>query len=260
MASIDLSYHDSDQGRRLATLTVNNPDKLNALTLSMMDDLERHTTALERDDDVAMVIVTGAGARAFCCGADIGAWGGLSSRDFARHWVRDGHRIFNRLARLSKPTIAVLNGHALGGGLELAACCDLRLMAPKARIGLPEARVGIIPGWSGTQRLARLLPEPAIKAMALFGQQLTAEQAESWGFVLEVSEEPLARAQSMFEQVLDLSPRSVEAAKYLLHAGANEDRAAHMDALASGWVAASEDKAAGVTAFLNKERATFSGN
>ncbi len=259
MASIDLSFSDSTQGRRLATLTLNNPDKLNALTLDMMDDLERHTSALERDDGLAMVIVTGAGERAFCCGADISAWGDLSSRDFARHWVRDGHRIFDRLARLSKPTVAVLNGHALGGGLELAATCDLRIMAPKARLGLPEARVGIIPGWSGTQRLARLLPEPAIKAMALFGQQLSADQAQTWGFVLEVSENPLARAQALFEQVLALSPRSVEAAKYLLHAGANEDRAAHMDALASGWVAASEDKAAGVAAFLNKQSANFSG-
>ncbi len=259
MASIDLSYQDTDQGRRLATLTINNPDKLNALTLAMMDDLERHCTALERDDDLAMVILTGAGERAFCCGADITAWGALSSRDFARHWVRDGHRIFDRLARLSKPTVAVLNGHALGGGLELAATCDLRIMAPKARLGLPEARVGIIPGWSGTQRLARLLPEPAVKAMALFGQQLTAEQARSWGFVFDVCEAPIERAHALFEQVQDLSPRSVEAAKYLLHAGANEDRAAHMDALASGWVAASDDKAAGVDAFVNKQKARFTG-
>ena len=95
------------------------------------------------------MLVTAEGDRAFCTGADINGWGDLTPAEFARHWVRDGHRIFDRLARLRKPTVAVLKGHAFGGGLELAAACDIRVMAPAATLALPEAGVGIVPGWSG---------------------------------------------------------------------------------------------------------------
>jgi enoyl-CoA hydratase len=108
--------------------------------------------------------------------------------------VRLGHRVFDRLARLSRPTIAVMQGHAFGGGLELATACDIRVMAPGATLGLPEAQVGIVPGWSGTQRLARLLPEPVLKEMALFGRRLSAERALALGYVAEVSEDPRAAA------------------------------------------------------------------
>jgi enoyl-CoA hydratase/carnithine racemase len=100
--------------------------------------------------------------------------------------VRDGHRVFDRLARLGKPTVAALSGHAFGGGLELAAACDVRVMAPRATLALPEAGVGIVPGWSGTQRLLRLLPEPVVKEMALFGRRIGAERALALGFAAEV--------------------------------------------------------------------------
>ena len=140
-----------------------------------------------------MVIVTGDGEKAFCTGADITAWGPMAPFDFARHWVREGHRIFDRLARLGKPTIAALNGHAFGGGLELAAACDIRVMTPKATLALPEAGVGIVPGWSGTQRVARLLPEPVVKEMALFGRRISAERALALGFVAEVAEDVAGR-------------------------------------------------------------------
>ena len=115
--------------------------------------------------------------------------GPMAPFDFARHWVREGHRIFDRLARLGKPTIAALNGHAFGGGLELAAACDIRVIAPRATLALPEAGVGIVPGWSGTQRVARLLPEPVVKEMALFGRRIAAERAVALGFAAEVAED-----------------------------------------------------------------------
>ena len=118
--------------------------------------------------------------------------GKLSPAEFARHWVRHGHRIFDRLARLSKPTIAVINAHAFGGGLELAACCDIRIMAPRATLALPEAKVGIVPGWSGTQRLTRLIGEPAVKEMALFGQRIVANRAVTLGFACEIADDPHA--------------------------------------------------------------------
>ena len=113
-----------------AVLTMANEPKLNALTMGMFHQLEDHLVAIERNHDLRAVIVTGAGPKAFCCGADIAEWGPLSPADFARFWVREGHRVFDRLARLSKPVIGALNGQAFGGGLELAACCDIRVLAP----------------------------------------------------------------------------------------------------------------------------------
>lgn len=243
----------------LAVLRLENTAKLNAFTVQMLSDLAGHLDALERDASVRSVIVTGEGDRAFCTGADINAWGDLTPAEFARHWVRDGHRIFDRLARLSKPTIAALNGHAFGGGLELAAACDLRIMAPRATIALPEARVGVVPGWSGTQRLGRLLPEPALKEMALFGRRIGAERAVALGFAAEVAEDALAAAQTIAGDAAALSPRAVEIVKSMIHAAAGEDRAAMVDALGSAAIAASADREEGVGAFRDKRKPEFPG-
>jgi len=244
----------------IAELRLDNPQKLNALTVPMLEALEDHCAALERDDAIRVVLLTAEGERAFCVGADISAWSPLSPASFARNWVREGHRIFDRLARLSKPTIAVLNGHAFGGGLELAITCDIRVMAPDATLALPEAGVGVVPGWSGTQRLARLLPESVIKEMALFGRRLSAERAYSLGLVAEVSDDPLAVARQIAQGVLDQSPRSTEIAKYMIHAGAGEDSHALIEALGGGMIAASNDKTEGVAAFQEKRNPKFPGS
>ena len=243
----------------IAELRLDHVARLNALTVAMLDQLGSHLAVVERDPAVRVVIVTSEGTRAFCTGADIAAWGDLSAAEFARGWVRDGHRIFDRLARLSKPTIAVLDGDAFGGGLELAAACDIRVMAPQATLALPEAGIGIVPGWSGTQRLARLLPEPVLKEMALFGRRLTAARAHALGFVAEISTDPAETALQIAETVLAASPRATEVAKYMIHAAAGEDRAAMIEALGSGMIAASADKASGVAAFRAKRKPEFSG-
>lgn len=243
----------------LAILRLDNPAKLNSLTPEMLSGLEAHCNALDRDDGVRCVLLTAEGNRAFCTGADINAWGGLPPADFARRWVRDGHRILDRLARLSKPTIAVLNGHAFGGGLELATACDIRVMAPAATLALPETGVGIVPGWSGTQRLMRLLPEPVVKEMALFGRRLTAERALALGFVAEVADDPSSAARALAGRLLATSPRATEVAKYMIHAAAGEDAPAMVEALASGMIAASADKQEGVAAFRAKRKPNFSG-
>lgn len=243
----------------IAELRLDNPSKLNALTLPMLDALDAHCAVLERDAAIRAVIVTAEGDRAFCAGADINAWSALSPADFARHWVRDGHRIFDRLARLSKPTIAAIGGHALGGGLELAATCDIRVMAPAATLALPEAGVGIVPGWSGTQRLSRLLPEPVLKEMALFGRRLGADRALALGFVAEKADDARAVAREIAEQTLETSLRATEIAKYMIHGAVGEDRAAMIDALGGGMIAASDDKAEGVAAFRVKRKPQFPG-
>lgn len=245
---------------KLAELRLDNPDKLNAFTPKMLDELAGHCEVIDETPGITAVLVTAEGDRAFCTGADINAWGDLSPAEFARNWVRDGHRIFDRLARLSKPTIAVIAGHAFGGGLELASACDIRVMAPNATLALPETGVGIVPGWSGTQRLARLLPEPVLKEMALFGRRLSADRALSVGFVAEVAADPYAAAAAIAERLADKSLRATEVAKYMIHAAVGEDRSAMIEALGSGMIAASADKAEGVAAFREKRKPEFPGS
>ena len=254
MSAVHLEITDG-----IAEIRLDNPAKLNAFTVEMLAQLADHLDRLERAQDVRCVIVTAEGERAFCAGADINAWGDLTPAEFARHWVRDGHRIFDRLARLSKPVIAAMAGHAFGGGLELAAACDVRVMTPNATIALPEAHVGIVPGWSGTQRLGRLLPEPVLKEMPLFGRRISAERAHAFGFVAEVSANPAETARSMAQAVRGLSPRSVEVAKFMIHAGRGEDRDAMIEALGSAAISASADRDEGVAAFRAKRKPAFSG-
>jgi enoyl-CoA hydratase/carnithine racemase len=225
----------------------------------MLDQILAHCDTVESNGDVVAVLVTATGPKAFCTGADINAWADLSPADFARHWVRAGHRVFDRLARLSKPTIAVLEGPAYGGGLELAAACDIRVMGRTAKIALPETSVGIVPGWSGSQRLARLLPEAVLKEMALFGRVVMADRCATLGFAAEVSDDPCATALDIADHLRATSPRATEVAKYMIHAAVGEDRSAMIEALGSGMTAASADKAEGVAAFRAKRKPVFGG-
>lgn len=254
MSRVNLIRHG-----HLCELRLDNPAKMNAFTVAMLTQLGSHLDQIERDPAITCLMITAEGDRAFCTGADINGWGDLSPTEFARHWVRDGHRIFDRLARISKPSIAVLNGHAFGGGLELAAACDIRVMAPKATLALPETSVGIVPGWSGTQRLARLLPEPMLKEMALFGRRISAERACAAGFVAEVADDPRAAAEAILERTIALSPRAVEVTKFMIHAARNEDRGAMVEALGSAAISASADRNEGVAAFRDKRKPQFPG-
>lgn len=243
----------------MATLTLHNEAKYNALDIPMLEALSAHLGAVERDPEVRVLILTGAGEKAFCSGADIAAWGSLGPAEFARHWVRDGHRLFDRIARLGKPTIAAMNGHAFGGGLELACACDLRIASEKTLLALPEARVGIVPGWSGTQRLVRLLGEVLVKEMALFGRRIPAARAQQAGFVAEISDTPLLAAQALAQETLKLSPRAVEITKSMILAGSGEDSGAMIEALGSAAICASDDRDEGVAAFMEKRDAQFTG-
>lgn len=243
----------------VSELRLDNPARLNCLTPAMLSEIETHCAAIEADPAARVVLLTATGDRAFCTGADIAAWADLDPAAFARDWVRGGHRVFDRLARLSRPTVAVLSGPAFGGGLELAAACDIRVMSPGASIALPESGVGVVPGWSGTQRLARLLPEPVLKEMALFGRRIGADRALALGFAAEVAEDARAAARAIADGVLRLSPRAVEAAKWMVHAARGEDAAAATEALASAAIAATADRAEGTAAFRAKRAPVFSG-
>jgi enoyl-CoA hydratase/carnithine racemase len=243
----------------IATLTLARPEKLNALTAAMLGDLEAAVAALERRDDIRVVLLTGEGDSAFCAGADINDWGSLAPLDFARHWVREGHRVFDRVARLRQPVIAVLNGIAFGGGLELAATADLRIAEAHARVGLPETTIGIVPGWSGTQRLVRRAGPAAVKRLALTGLPMPAEEAWRVGLVDEVvpSGQGMARAGELAMVIAGRAPIAVQLAKQLINAAEGEESSATLEALAGAVAAASEDAAAGVQAFRDKRSTQF---
>lgn len=254
MSTVHLDLHGP-----VAELRLDNPSKHNALTVDMLRMILSHCDEIENDPGIRAVLLTAAESKAFCAGADIDAWGDLNPADFARHWVRGGHWIFDRLARLSRPVIAVLHGHAIGGGLELAAACDIRVMGPDATLSLPEAKIGVVPGWSGTQRLARLMPEPVVKEMALFGRRISADRAVAMGFAAEMSPDPHGAATEIAQAVAKLSPRAVEIDKYMIHAAVGEDRAAMVEALGSAAIGATADRDEGVAAFRDKRVPDFSG-
>lgn len=244
---------------RIATVTLDHGAKLNALTTKMLDQLDAAARDIERDGEVRVVLLTGTGDKAFCAGADIAAWSDLDPLTMGRRWIRDGHRIFDAWAQLRQPVIAVLNGMALGGGFELAATADLRIAEPHVRIGLPETRVGTIPGWSGTQRLVRRFGAPAIKRLALTGELIEAPVALGLGLITEIAPagQAMLRGRELAAQIGSRAPVAVELAKQLINAAEGEDRGAVLEGMASAVTRYTEDGAEGLASFRDKREPDF---
>ncbi|WP_420328380.1 enoyl-CoA hydratase/isomerase family protein [Mameliella sp.] len=244
---------------RIGILRIDREEKRNALDAGMMDALGSSCREVERREDIDVLILTGQG-RSFCAGGDIAAWSGEDPLSFGRHWVRDGHEALDRLARLRQPVIAVLNGHALGGGLELAACADTRIAEAHVKLGQPEAGLGIIAGWSGTQRAVRRFGARAVRRMALMGEVFTAEEAQSLGIVDAVapSGEGLQSALDVAATILKRGPRATELTKMLINAAEGEERERVLEALAGRVAAASAELREGVSAFFDKRAPDFS--
>ncbi len=240
----------------LATIVLDRPDKLNALDPVMLAALETHVSALDRDPAARVVLLTGAGEKAFCVGADITAWAALEPLDMWRTWVREGHRIFDRLAALRQPTIAVLNGYAFGGGLELALACDLRLMADDTAVAFPETKIATLPGWAGTRRLPEAIGTARAKQMIFSGERVGAEQAERWGLVNEAvpRAELQDRARALADAIASNAPISVQLAK-----AAIDGRDAALEALAGALAAGTEDGREGIASFREKRAPEFTG-
>jgi enoyl-CoA hydratase/carnithine racemase len=242
----------------IARLTIRRPEKLNALDAEMVDALVPICRRIEASA-ARVAILTGEGDRSFCAGGDIAAWSGWTPDDFGRRWVRDGHAAFDALARLSQPLIAVLNGHCLGGGLELAACADYRIAEAHVRIGQPEAGLGIIPGWSGTQRATRRFGAQVVRRMALFGEVFGAEEAERLGLVDRVVPQGggMAAAETLAVALIARSPRATELTKMLVNAAEGEEVGRVLEALGGAVAAASADLREGLAAFREKRRPRF---
>ena len=244
----------------IARLTLTRADKLNALDRAMIVALDDAARAIDDSQETRVAILSGEG-KAFCAGGDIAAWGGLPPLEMWRDWTRLGHRAFESLARLRVPLIAVLTGHAFGGGLELAAVADIRVAEAGIKLGLPETGLGMAPGWSGTQRLVRRFGASVVRRMALGGALFTAEEALELGLVDEVAApgEGLARAGAIAADIAKRGPVAVQIVKAMINAAEGEDRDAPIEGLAGALTATTQDLAEGVAAFRGKRPATFSG-
>jgi enoyl-CoA hydratase len=246
----------------VAVVTLNRPEKLNALTLDMLGTLSETADRLESDRTVRCVVLTAAGERAFCVGADINAWAALEPLDMWRSWVKRGHQVFDQWAALRQPVIAAINGHALGGGLELAAVADLRVATPAAQFGLPEVSIATCPGWSGTQRLAGIIGVSRLKYLALSARRMSADEAERIGFVhqLAANEPVLATARRLAEEICALAPVSVQLTKQSINAGHGEGAAWVLESVAGALAASTRDAREGLASFREKRPPSFRGD
>ena len=244
----------------VARITLDRPAKLNALTPAMLAELGGIAGRIDDDDDIRFVVLNATGHRAFCVGADIEAWGDADALHMWRHWVRNGHAVFDRMARLRQPTIAAIEGLALGGGLELAATCDLRVGGAGATFGLPEADVGVAPGWSGTQRLVHAIGPGPVKLIALVGERLDAAAAERVGVLHRTvpAGSALDTALDMAARIAARAPVAVQLAKQLVNAAVGEDTAQTLEALAASVAGGTQDIREGVASFRERRPPVFS--
>jgi len=244
----------------IATVVVDRPDAMNALDVATLTELRERLRELRDDSAVRVVVLTGAGERAFIAGADIKYISGLAV-DGAQEWGALGHEVSSLLETMPKPTIAAVNGFALGGGCELALACDIRYASSKAKFGQPEINLGIIPGWGGTQRLGRVCGLGFAKELILTGRVVDAEEALQRGLVSGVHDAVLDKALETARLLASKSPVALAAAKAALNDALQGGHAENLQAEAAhfGELFASADAKEGLTAFIEKREPRFSG-
>lgn len=262
MSTVLLEKITNDE--RIALLTVNRPEVLNALNDAVMAELEAAVDKLERDETVKALIITGAGERSFVAGADIAEF---AARSPAEHYsvCMSAHALLSRIETMDKITVAAVGGWALGGGCELAMCCDMRVASANALFGLPEVSLGTIPGYGGTQRLARLIGIGRAKELIFTTDRVDARRALDLGLVNRVVEERPALLDTCVELVQHMLKNSFDAiiaAKHAVFEGTQCDLRtglAHEAALAAG-AFSSPDLKEGVSAFLGKRKPDFASS
>src|ERR1700674_4432872 len=246
----------------IAYVTVNRPKVLNALNMATMEELRAAFHEIKDDASMRVVILTGAGDKAFIAGADIAE---LSKQDAitAKEYTHRGQSVLNLIENLGKPVIACINGFALGGGCEMALACTMRLASENAKLGQPEVKLGIIPGYGGTQRLPRLVGKGIAMQMLLAGEMITAQEAHRIGLVNEVTAaaELIPRAKAIAAKIIANAPLAVQYAMEAVNKGTEMTLAegSFLEATLFGVCCATEDKAEGTAAFLEKRVAQFKG-
>ncbi len=254
-----LKINHLDSG--ILQLTINRPDALNALNADLMDQFYQAFIMAKENKSVKGILITGEG-KAFCAGADIKQLATLNAQtglSFARH----GQKVFRFLEQLGKPSLAAINGFALGGGCELAMSATLRIASVNAIFGQPEVKLGVIPGFGGTQRLARLVGKGRALDLCLTGRTIKSDEALAFGLVSEVvsAEELLPRAQAILSGLNRLGPLALQSVMNVIDRGfdLSLDDAFELEAIQFGLCCASRDKEEGVKAFIEKRAATFCG-
>jgi enoyl-CoA hydratase len=245
----------------VAVVTVDRPAALNALDLTTLTALRDELTELAENEDVRAVVLTGSGDKAFVAGADIAYMSSLDVEG-AKDWGALGHEVTRLLEAMSQPTIAAINGFALGGGCELALACDIRYCSTRAKLGQPEINLGIVPGWGGTQRLARATNLGFAKELILTGRLVDADEALRVGLVQAVHDPVLDKAIEVAHVCASKSPVALGVAKMLTNAALAGDHDAnlHREAESFAELFATTDAHEGLTAFVEKRAPRFSGS
>jgi enoyl-CoA hydratase len=259
MAYVNLLYEIADS---IAQVTLNRPEKLNPLDGDTIEALAACFTDIATDNAVKAVVITGAGPKAFVAGADINRLTQLSALE-GRAWGLRGQQVFSQIENLPKPVIAAMNGYALGGGLELAMACHIRVASPNAKLGQPEVKLGIVPGYGGTQRLPRLVGKGRALEMILTGDPISADEAHRIGLVNRVvpQEQLLAEARAIAAKIVENGPVAVALCLDAVNRGLEMPlgEALGWEAAQFGLSCATEDIREGTQAFLEKRKARFQG-
>ena len=246
----------------LALVTINRPEKRNALNRAVISSLEQVVSRVSNDPSVRAMILTGAGDKAFVAGADISEIEAAPAVE-AERLSAYGQRVFRDLELLRKPTVAAIQGFALGGGLELAMCCHIRVAGPDAKFGQPEVKLGLTPGYGGTQRLPRLIGRGRALELLMTGDVIDAAEAYRYGLVNYVTphNELLPFCRQWLKKVLANSPIAVGLTLQAVDMGADQpiDNGLRAESIAFGLSSASDDRREGTRAFLEKRKATFAG-
>jgi enoyl-CoA hydratase len=246
---------------RLARVTINRPP-VNALSRDVLDALEAAFDELQKDQSVGAVILTGAGEKAFVAGADISEFPMLNSAN-GEKLSRRGQEVFQKIADFPAPVIAAVNGFALGGGLELALACDIRVVAENAKVGLPEVTLGIFPGYAGTQRLPRLISVGKAKELIFTGAMIDAAEAYKIGIAdyLVTAGESLKKAEEIAGKILKAGPIAVKLAKEAVNRGLDQTllEGQKSEAKLFATLCDTDDQKEGAQAFLEKRRPLFKG-
>ncbi len=255
-----LSFEPDADG--IALITINRPEKLNALNGQVISELGDAFRTAREDASIKAVILTGAGEKAFVAGADIGELAAVDAIE-AERLSRRGQDIFRALETLRKPSVAAVNGFALGGGLELAMCCAIRIASPNAKLGQPEVKLGIVPGYGATQRLPRLVGRGRALELLLSGESIDAAEAHRIGLVNAIApqSELIGAAKQWVHKVMANGPLAVALTMESVDSGLDGGLQAGLrfEAMAFGLTAASEDRREGTSAFLEKRKAVFRG-
>jgi len=253
---------DFERRGPVGVITLNRPEALNALSLEMLEKIDSVLDLVERDAAIRSLIITGAGEKAFSAGADIGAMREATALE-ARAYAQRGHQVFNRVEAFPRPIIAAVNGYALGGGCEFALACDIRLASERASFGQPEVNLGIMPGWGGTQRLARATSPGFAKELIFTGRMCPAAEAHVHGLANHVypPDALMGEAIALAELIATKPPWAVSAAKEVINLALEGDLRGHLarelDLFALAFT--TKDQREGMAAFLEKRQATFEG-